>query len=495
MEPLIFTYGEAVKALGDGKIRVKGILFSDESAPDLAGDYFQPDTDFGLEFPTKMTGYYDHGKDPTIGLKKLGGGPMKFTATKDDSGVWFEAQLDIRNEYEEKIYRLAEQKKLGASTGAAVHLVRREPHGDAMKITHWGLAEISLTPTPCEPGTSVEAMKTWDEFLHGEEAKALLPLADKNRVWNSGEATKRIKKWASNDKGEIDFKKYGRAFAEKTGKGDKQGDYGYPFADVINGTLTAVPRGVIAAGNATMGARTGQKPSNAGAIQKVLSPYYKKMKMTPPWENEKSLSIEQFAAKSQYFGDIDEDLSMSALSYLSQQFYYCIVWKIVYDESTTREEKITALSAALDEYKQYVEIVITGLLDPEEGTPDDDMKSLRELWSDPQEKFLPRRTKTIHATKALGEVIGDWDGLILQAEATGQKAGAMLSKANAESLQKLHGSLMEAMSHTEGMMDRAGIDYDEPVDDDEEEVENEAEKAMRDYEIIRARNLGITIKS
>jgi HK97 family phage major capsid protein len=149
---VVETLGNEVKALGDGRVAGYLVRFTDQNAPDLTGDFFDARTDFDAEFPAKSTVYYQHGLDGNLKRRKLGSA----TLTSDDVGVWVEAQLKLRDEYERAVYALAEEGKLGWSSGTAPNLVEREPEGKAMRITHWPLGlDASLTPTPAEPRNMV----------------------------------------------------------------------------------------------------------------------------------------------------------------------------------------------------------------------------------------------------------------------------------------------------------------------------------------------------
>lgn len=150
---LVFDGGE-VKALGEGRVGGYLVRFSGEDDPDLSGEYFTPDTDFGEA--DKVGVYYHHGLDATIGKRKIGRGEIR----KDDVGVWVEAQLSMREEYERAIYAMAESGKLGWSSGTAGHIMDREPTGKATKITAWPIADASLTPTPCEPRNGAVPLKS-----------------------------------------------------------------------------------------------------------------------------------------------------------------------------------------------------------------------------------------------------------------------------------------------------------------------------------------------
>ena len=147
--------GDAIKALDDSG-RVGGYLvrFSTENDPDLTGDYFTAKSDFGES--EKLPVLYHHGFDKAIGKRKIGVANLR----KDDVGLWAEAQLQMRDEYEKKIFELAKDGKLGWSSGAASHAVEREASNKAAWVKQWYLAEASLTPTPAEYRNQVVSVKT-----------------------------------------------------------------------------------------------------------------------------------------------------------------------------------------------------------------------------------------------------------------------------------------------------------------------------------------------
>jgi len=152
---LVF-YGDEVKALGDGKVAGYLVRFSGESDPDLESDYFTKDTEYGVIDGSTLPIFYQHGMDEKLGVKSIGRGKIK----ADDIGLWIEAQLNMRSEYEKALYELAKSGKLGWSSGAAGHLVEREEIGKSWMIKSWPIAEASLTPTPAEPRNNVLPIKS-----------------------------------------------------------------------------------------------------------------------------------------------------------------------------------------------------------------------------------------------------------------------------------------------------------------------------------------------
>lgn len=153
----LVAYGGELKALGDGRVGGYLVVFSGPDDPDLTGDFFTKDTDFGGATETDV--YYQHGMDRVLGRRKLSESKAKLR--KDDIGVWMEAQMALRDDYEKHIHAMAKQRKQGLSSGTAAHLVERERVGKAMWIKSWPLGlDGSITPTPAEPRTSIVPLKT-----------------------------------------------------------------------------------------------------------------------------------------------------------------------------------------------------------------------------------------------------------------------------------------------------------------------------------------------
>lgn len=147
-------FGSEVKALGHGLVGGYLIRHSGQTDPDLTKDFF--DKTSNIHSPASLPVLYQHGMDTKIGNRILGDA----TTGRDDVGLWIEAQLNLRDDYEKMIYELAEKGKLGWSSGALSHLVEREPVGKSYHIKTWFVGEASLTPTPAEPRNSVLPIKS-----------------------------------------------------------------------------------------------------------------------------------------------------------------------------------------------------------------------------------------------------------------------------------------------------------------------------------------------
>lgn len=159
-EALVFQ-GSAVKALGDGKVGGYLVLFGDADSADLDGEFFTAETDFDIPAGgTKSTSiYYHHGLDPVLKKRKLGSGEIG----TDEIGVWLRGTLNMRDAYEQAVYKLVEQGKMGWSSGTMPHLIEREPVGKATHIKSWPLGgDASLTVTPADPRQHAIPLKAAD---------------------------------------------------------------------------------------------------------------------------------------------------------------------------------------------------------------------------------------------------------------------------------------------------------------------------------------------
>jgi phage head maturation protease len=156
---------------------VKGYLvrFGDTKTADLEGDYFTKSTDYGFPMSegkrVPLNVYYHHGMDAQVGKKSIGTGYIKM----DETGLWYEAQLDLADEYGSMIAKLCKQGKMGFSSGAAAHLVERKSMGGAAEITRWPIAEASITPTPAEYRNSVKSLEEYYGMGEMDDMEEMTP--------------------------------------------------------------------------------------------------------------------------------------------------------------------------------------------------------------------------------------------------------------------------------------------------------------------------------
>ncbi len=155
------TRGLTIKSLTDDHAMIAGygVVFG---GLDVTGDTFVADTEFDVKRAVGRPVLYDHTLQAEVQHEI---GQIK-AIEADDTGLWFEAQLDRRQKYVEHVIKLIEQGALGYSTGSVPHLVRR----DAGTIKSWPIIEISLTPTPAEPRTGVSRIKSTPDTPASQDA-------------------------------------------------------------------------------------------------------------------------------------------------------------------------------------------------------------------------------------------------------------------------------------------------------------------------------------
>lgn len=152
------AHGGAIKVLENGHIGGYLVTFGSPEQPDLYGDFFTADTDFGFEGELKTAVYFNHrlpiktrGGDFFVVKSKIGEG----TLTKDERGILIDAILFNRDEYEQAL------AALGWSSGTAEHLIETEKVGKAYWLKTWPLGlDASITPTPAEPRNAVLPLKS-----------------------------------------------------------------------------------------------------------------------------------------------------------------------------------------------------------------------------------------------------------------------------------------------------------------------------------------------
>ena len=104
---------------------------------------------------------------------------------------------------------------------------------------------------------------------------------DPRATWDGAGAKKRILAYAGG-KDNFNTAKYGKGFVVVDGDKELLGSYHLPFADVIDGVLTATWGGVLNATRAVLGARGGYQGPNRKEAYDFLTKYYKKFDKEVP---------------------------------------------------------------------------------------------------------------------------------------------------------------------------------------------------------------------
>lgn len=181
-DDVLINFGGALKSMGKGWVGGYLVRFGSPQERDIESDYFTAQTYFGKSAGNGADVFLNHAQPIMRGLPKSlekfndynFKNPLKTKV--DDVGVFAQHLLDVRDEYENAIYELCKSGKLGWSSGALSHLVKRNKSG---AITRWVIGEGSYTPTPAEYRESnlIMPLKSWINFdavkKSGEAVKAI----------------------------------------------------------------------------------------------------------------------------------------------------------------------------------------------------------------------------------------------------------------------------------------------------------------------------------
>jgi hypothetical protein len=155
--------------------------------------------------------------------------------------------------------------------------------------------QAALSLVAAGPGEDITMYSSHLAALVASAAGATgLPIADRGRKWDASAADKRMAEWAADGDGDLTPSKYKKGHFYFTPDGDTKtkGAYKLPFADVIDGELTAVPEGIFAVARALGGARAplDVPEADVAKIKARVAGYYRRMAkmfddpdMVPPW--------------------------------------------------------------------------------------------------------------------------------------------------------------------------------------------------------------------
>lgn len=156
----------ALKFVGPDTVEGLAIPWGSPANRDLDGEYFTPTTDLCLDWFGKSgrPALYDHGMDDDLKSETIG---RQVDYEVRDEGLWAQAQLSRNARYRKAVDQLIGEGALGYSSGAMGHLATKSASGE---ITRWPWVELSLTPIPSYPGTTVRYVKSAALMAHLEAA-------------------------------------------------------------------------------------------------------------------------------------------------------------------------------------------------------------------------------------------------------------------------------------------------------------------------------------
>lgn len=228
-----------------------------------------------------------------------------FKAHEDEKGLKIKGVLDLEVQRAREVHSMMKSKEIDGEKVAPIvnafsigFTTIKSEFEEVGKNVFRHLKEVRLWEGSAitrnfqaTPGALLTSVKSIVPFQN-------LPLADEGRAWSESAAKKRIAKWAGATNGldtEEIREKYGKAFAlcDKE-KADTFEGYKLLVADVVEGKLTAIPRGIYAAAAAVQGGRggTGIADADLARAKSHLGRYYAKLDRTSPWDKSVGDSLE-----------------------------------------------------------------------------------------------------------------------------------------------------------------------------------------------------------
>ena len=232
----------------------------------------------------KLPILWQHQSDMPLGV---------FTKLNEDPhGLYVEGRMPKSDDFVSK--RVMPQLKIGSidSMSIGYSTIDADFEDGVRALKEVKLFEVSLVTIPMNDQAMVTNMKS-----KGATSFKDLPLADRTRSWDSTTAEKRIREWAGAE--DAPNTKYRQAFLWfDSEKEENFTSYKLPFADVINGRLTAIPRGVFAAAAALRGARGGVDipQTDKQRVINHVKRYYRKMDLESPFDESASFRVDDLSS-------------------------------------------------------------------------------------------------------------------------------------------------------------------------------------------------------
>lgn len=209
-------------------------------------------------------------------FRTIGGFPID-RVHEDEKGLFGVGNINLDVQQGRELFALAKQ---GIITDFSIGFspVEFEMDGD-IRIIHKAIVwEGSLVDEPMNTAATVTEVKAVVPFQD-------LPLADQSRQWDSTAAKTRVREITDSD--EEPTAAYRKAFVWfDAAESNLFSAYKLPIADIINGQMMAVPRGIFAAAGALLGARGGVDIPDVDRPKAIrhLERYYAKMDLESPFK-------------------------------------------------------------------------------------------------------------------------------------------------------------------------------------------------------------------
>lgn len=204
----------------------------------------------------------------------IGGFPIE-TVREDDVGLFGVGEVNLQTQLGREAYSLALQGVL-VDFSVGFSAVNDKIVNGVREIFQAVLWEASIVDEPANRNARILEVKVVVPFQD-------LPLADRERPWDSRAAIGRVRRFT--DSTEAPSRTYRNAFVWYD-RADAQnfGAYKLPIADVVDGSLVAVPRAIFAAAGRFN--QTDIPEADRSRAVRHLERYYRKMDLPSPFSRD-----------------------------------------------------------------------------------------------------------------------------------------------------------------------------------------------------------------
>jgi HK97 family phage prohead protease len=217
---------------------------------------------------------WQHKQDIPIGVGEL---------EDTDRGLMIRGKLNLEVLKAKEAYSLIKQ---GAIKGLSIgyDVVKDKWDKGIRYLKELRLWEVSVVTFPMNSEAVINSVKSVVSFQN-------LPLAELSLGWDGTVAERNVRLWATDSNGDINWERYQKAFLWfDSEKPENFTSYKLGIADIIDGELKAIPRGIMTAAGSIQGARN--KPdipeNDLNRIKVNLEKYYSKMDKIAPWNKSES---------------------------------------------------------------------------------------------------------------------------------------------------------------------------------------------------------------
>jgi HK97 family phage prohead protease len=209
-----------------------------------------------------------------------------FEASEDRKGLYIKTQFNLDIQMGRELYssfKMGTMKKQSMGYRAIQVDWVKEDGRSIRNLLEVAVMEGSAVVFPMNDLAQVDTVKNHRSLFSmntkgSASGKTSWPLADRATSWDAGQAKKDIQAWAGDDKGKMAQ----CFFWVSKSPPEILGDCKLPFVAKVGGEMKAIPAGIIACTGAH--GIQGADIDDTDGVKKKIAIYYKKMKMTPPWE-------------------------------------------------------------------------------------------------------------------------------------------------------------------------------------------------------------------